>query len=488
LPQFISSVDPEREAPSQAMRPLCVDLDGTLVKSDTLVDSLLALVRTHPGAVFELPGYLMEGKAAFKAFVTQSVSLDVAHLPYNQAVLQFLNQERARGRDIFLATGADARLADRVADHLGIFAGVLGSDGATNLTGERKLDGLRSRLGSGGFDYIGNDLPDLPLLANATEAMVANPSLRLRMKLRARGIRPTHVFMEGRPAPQSLWKAVRPHQWAKNLLISLPLLCSHSLTAGKVLAALAAFCCFSLAASSAYLINDLLDVEADRRHPRKSMRPFAAGDLTGLTGISVAAIFLTVGLVGAALLPGRFFAWLLIYLAATLAYSLYLKRIALVDVLVLSGLYSVRMLAGGSVTQTPISHWLAGFSMFLFLSLAIVKRFAELENLRASNDLPKNGRGYLVTDLDQLRSFGTASAYAAAVIFAIYITGPDVVKLYHQPRLLWLSVPLIILWLNRVWLLASRGKLNEDPVAFALTDPMSQAIGIAVVILSLLAI
>ena len=354
MPQFISSVDPEREAPSQAMRPLCVDLDGTLVKSDTLVDSLLALVRTHPGAVFELPGYLMEGKAAFKAFVTQSVSLDVAHLPYNQAVLQFLNQERARGRDIFLATGADARLADRVADHLGIFAGVLGSDGATNLTGERKLDGLRSRLGSGGFDYIGNDLPDLPLLANATEAMVANPSLRLRMKLRARGIRPTHVFMEGRPAPQSLWKAVRPHQWAKNLLISLPLLCSHSLTAGKVLAALAAFCCFSLAASSAYLINDLLDVEADRRHPRKSMRPFAAGDLTGLTGISVAAIFLTVGLVGAALLPGRFFAWLLIYLAATLAYSLYLKRIALVDVLVLSGLYSVRMLAGGSVTQTPI--------------------------------------------------------------------------------------------------------------------------------------
>lgn len=180
--------------------------------------------------------------------------------------------------------------------------------------------------------------------------------------------------------------------------------------------------------------------------------------------------------------------WLLIYLATTLAYSLYLKRIALVDVMVLSGLYSLRMLAGGSVTQTPISHWLAGFSMFLFLSLAIVKRFAELENLRTTNDLPKNGRGYLVTDLDQLQSFGTASAYAAVVIFAIYITNPDVVKLYHQPRLLWLSVPLIILWLNRVWLLASRGELNEDPVAFALTDRMSLAIGIAVAILALLAI
>ncbi len=486
MPQTSTTTQPEASA--TAPRPLCVDLDGTLVKSDTLVDSLLALVRNHPGAVFMLPGSLLHGKAAFKAFVTQSVSLDVAHLPYNRTLLQYLNQECAHGRAIFLATGADARLAHRVADHLGIFAGVLGSDGVTNLTGEKKLDGLRSRIGAGGFDYIGNDSPDLLLLAQATEAMVANPSLRLRAKLRARGIRPAKVFTESVPVLQSLWKAVRPHQWAKNLLIFLPLLCSHALTSSKLLAAVAAFCCFSLCASSAYLINDLVDVEADRRHPHKRLRPFAAGDLAAVTGILVAVIFLFVGLVGAELLPGRFFAWLLVYLSTTLAYSLYLKKIALVDVLVLSGLYSLRMLAGGSVTLTPISHWLAGFSMFLFLSLAIVKRFAELENLRATNDLPKNGRGYLVTDLDQLRSFGTASAYAAAVIFAIYITGPDVVKLYHHPRLLWLSVPLIILWLNRVWLLASRGELNEDPVAFALTDPMSLTIGTGVVILALLAI
>jgi 4-hydroxybenzoate polyprenyltransferase len=260
------------------------------------------------------------------------------------------------------------------------------------------------------------------------------------------------------------------------------------LTASKLLTALAAFCCFSLAASSGYLINDLVDLEADRRHPHKRMRPFAAGDVPPLAGIVVAVVLLLVGLIGAELLPGRFLAWLLVYLATTMAYSLYLKRIALVDVMVLSGLYSVRMLAGGSVTQTPISHWLAGFSMFLFLSLAIVKRFAELENLRASNALPKNGRGYMVADLDQLRSFGTASAYAAVVVFAIYITNPDVANLYRHPRLLWLSVPLIILWMNRVWLLASRGELNEDPVAFALTDPISQAIGIGVVILALLAI
>ncbi len=488
MPQAISNAVANPDAPIAASRPLCVDLDGTLVKSDTLVDSLLALIHDHPALALKLPGRVLRGKAAFKAFVTESVTLDITHLPYNRALLQFLIEEHARGRELYLATGADVRLARRIADHLGIFAGVFGSDGVTNLTGNKKLDSLRSRLSSAAFDYIGNDTPDIPLLTDATEPIVANPSLRLRMNLKTRGIHPTHSFVEQQPLFKSLSKAVRLHQWAKNLLVFVPLLCSHALTAGKLLTALAAFFCFSLTASSAYIVNDLLDIEADRRHPQKRQRPFAAGDLSAFAGLSIAAAFLCAGLVGAALLPGRFLGWLLIYLATTLAYSLYLKRFALVDVLVLSGLYILRLLAGSSVTQTPISHWLAGFSMFLFLSLAIVKRFAELENLRAGNASPENGRGYLVTDLDQLRSFGTASAYAAAVIFAIYITGPDVVKLYQHPRMLWLSVPLIILWLNRVWLLASRGHLDEDPVAFALTDRMSQVIGIAVVVVALLAV
>lgn len=411
-----------------------------------------------------------------------------AHLPYNLTLLQFLHQEHARGRNLYLATGADVHLARRVADHLGIFTAVLASDGSTNLTGDAKLDSLRRRLDSAPFDYIGNDTPDLPLLAKATQPMVANPSLGLRMSLRASGIRPAHAFIERKPFLRSLLQAARMQQWAKNLLIFVPVLLSHALSAGKLLTALAAFFCFSLTASSAYIVNDLLDIEADRRHPRKRLRPFAAGDLSAFTGILIAVIFLTVGTVGAQLLPGGFFAWLFVYLGTTLAYSLYLKRVALVDVLVLSGLYILRLLAGGAVTQTPISHWLDGFSMFLFLSLAIAKRFAELENLRAANAVPKNGRGYLLTDLEQLRSFGTASAYAAVVVFAIYISGLDVTKLYRNPTLLWLMVPLMILWLNRVWLLAARGELDEDPVAFALTDRMSQLIGLAVLAVALLAL
>lgn len=470
------------------LRPLCVDLDGTLVKSDTLVDSLLVLARMRPALVPALPFQVLRGKAAFKAFVTSHVVLDVVHLPYNRKLLQFLHEEHARGRSIYLATGADLRLAERVAEHLGLFAGVLGSDGATNLTGKRKLDRLRSELGAGAYDYVGNDVPDLPLLAGASENMVANPSLRLRVRMRIRGIRPARTFVERARMPLPVLRAMRPVQWSKNLLIFLPLLLAHHVPRNLFLAGLLAFCCFSLTASSAYIVNDLLDIETDRRHQKKRMRPFASGDLPVATGIFVALVSLLLAFLGARLLPAAFFLWLLLYLGSTLAYTWYLKRIPLVDVLVLSGLYVLRLLAGSAATQSHISHWLAGFSAFLFFSLAIVKRFAELENLRMSGLPPRNGRGYLVTDIEQLRSFGTASAFAAVVVFAIYISGSDVTLLYRRAQLLWLIMPLLILWLCRVWLLASRGELNEDPLVFALTDATSLLIGAGVVIIALLAI
>lgn len=470
------------------LRTLCVDLDGTLVKSDTMTDTLLVLLRTRPTLLLALPGRLVHGKAAFKAFLSKSVTLNVEHLPYNRALLQYLQREHVKGRVIYLATGADIAIARRVAAHLGIFTDVLGSDGITNLTGARKLDSLHSRLSSAAFDYIGNDTPDLPLLAHANQAMVANPSLRLRIRLWARGIRPTREFQERRHPLKSLVKAARVHQWAKNLLIFLPLLLAHGLTIGRLLTALLAFCCLSLTASATYIVNDLLDIEADRSHASKRQRPFASGDLSAFTGLCAVVVFLLVALSSARLLPVGFYGWLLLYLVTTLAYSLYLKQVALVDVLVLAGLYTLRLEAGSAATHTPISHWLAGFAIFLFLSLAMVKRFAELENQRASASQPKSSRGYLLADIEQIRSFGTASAYASVVIFAIYISGPDVVTLYHKPSLLWLIVPLMILWLSRLWLLASRGELNEDPVVFALTDRMSLLIGAAVAAVTLLAI
>lgn len=468
--------------------PICVDLDGTLVKSDTLIDSLLVLARTHPLLLLRVPGKIAHGKAAFKAFVTESVSIDVAHLPYNRRLLQFLQQEHIRGRAIYLATGADNRLAQRVADHLGFFSGVLGSDGQKNLTGSNKLHSLQKRLGDRPFAYVGNDTPDLPVMAGAADIMVANPSARLRVKMRARGIVPSQSFEERSRPIRSITKAMRPHQWAKNLLVLLPPMLAHSHSVRVFGSALLAFLCFCCVASGAYLVNDLLDIEADRRSAKKRNRPFASGDLAPATGLVLVVLLLTMGFAGAYLLPAAFAFWLLVYMVTTLAYSIYLKRIALVDVLVLSGLYTLRLIAGGAATYTRISHWLAGFAIFLFLSLAIVKRFAELENLRIGGIQLKNGRGYLMTDIEQIRSFGTASAFAAVVVFANYISGPDVTALYHNARRLWLIVPFMVLWLCRVWLLASRGELDEDPVAFALTDAASLLIGVVVAVIVLLSI
>lgn len=474
-------------APAATLTPICVDLDGTLVKSDTLHDSLLVLLRTHPARFLGLIARIFQGKAAFKAYVADHVSLDVAHLPYNRKLLQYLQVERARGRSIYLATGADGRLADRIAEHLGIFAGVLGSDGSVNLTGRHKLQGLRSRL-SEPFSYIGNAMPDVPLLAQAVEPMVSNASPRLRATMRARGVEPVRTFDERSNPFQSFVRAIRIHQWAKNILIFLPLLLAHKLTPALFLSAITAFFCFSLTASANYIINDLLDIEADRRHYRKRLRPFAAGDLSVITGAGIVAGFLAAAFVGLRFLPPAFAAWLLVYLAVTFAYSLYLKRIPLLDVLVLSGLYTLRLLAGGAATGTPISQWLAGFSVFLFFSLALVKRFAELQNLRSAGSPPRNGRGYLMADIEQLRALGTASSYAAVVIFALYINGHDVTVLYQRPARLWLAVPLLLLWVSRVWLLASRGELNEDPVVFAFTDRMSLLIGALIALVVLLAL
>jgi len=484
LPKILS----QPEAKTTGIKPLCVDLDGTLIKSDTLVDSLLVLARTHPRVLLQLPAALMRGKAAFKASVTSHVELDVAHLPYNRTVLEFLQQEHARGRELYLATGADIRLAERVADHLGLFQGVLGSDGATNLTGPNKLAILNGQFGPNGFSYIGNSSADLPLLKAVTETMLANPSAALRSSIRKHRIAPSHVFEERANPLRSLLNAFRPHQWAKNLLIFLPFLLAHDRSISVVGKASLAFFCFCCVASATYMVNDLLDIEADRRSPRKRLRPFASGDLAPANGLVASAALLVIASVAARVLPVQFMFWLILYVASTLAYSLYLKQIAVVDVLVLSGLYTLRLLAGGAATHTLISHWLAGFAIFLFLSLAFVKRFAELESIRLAGNQLKNGRGYLMTDIEQMRSFGTASAFAAIVVFANYISSVDVVRLYHHSHYLWLIVPCMILWLCRVWLLASRAELNEDPVAFALTDPASLVIGAAVGAIVLMAI
>lgn len=483
--------------------PLCVDLDGTLVKSDTLVDSTLAIARQRPALLLKLPAWLGEGKAALKRHITSSVELDVTHLPYNRELLQFLEQQHAAGRPIYLATAADYALAQRIADHLGLFAGVLASDGSTNLAGSNKLAAFRERFGNN-FCYIGNARADLPLLCACIQPMVANPTRGLTSGLRSAKITVQRTFSETTATPKAWLKAIRLHQWAKNVLLFLPLLLAHTRSIGLLAGAVVAFLSFGLCASATYIINDLLDIEADRIHPRKRRRPFASGDLSAIHGVAVVALFfvaavflaLTVPMVIRSLSPDlalahpyNFLQWLAIYTVTTLAYSLRLKRAILIDVIVLSGLYTIRILAGSAATGVAVSTWLAGFSIFFFLSLAFVKRFAELENLKSRGGLSPKGRGYHIDDLEQLRSFGSASAYASVVVFTLYISNlSNATELYRHINRLWLLVPVLLLWLSRLWLLASRGQLDEDPVVYAITDKRSLALGAVVVLIVLSAL
>ncbi len=490
--------------PDSALKlPLCVDLDGTLVKSDTLVDSVLALARQNPRALLSIPGWLAKGKASFKSRVAHAVHLDVACLPYNRPLLDFLKLQHAAGRPLFLATAADRSLADRVATHLGIFSQTFASDGAHNLAGQNKLEAFRRHFGPD-FSYIGNASPDLPILTACHEPMVANPSASLMAGLHAAHVVPAHIFRD-QTRPLSAWlRAIRLHQWAKNTLIFLPFLLAHAwkrpAALGTFLGAAIAFLSFGLCASATYIVNDLLDIEADRRHPTKRRRPFASGSLSAFTGVAVVALFLTASLVLALLLPHvvaragaalrfpwSFIIWLAVYAVSTTAYSLALKRIVLVDVIVLSGLYTVRIIAGSAATGIEVSTWLAGFSVFFFLSLAFVKRFAELESLRQRDKNPSNGRGYLIADIEQLRAFGTSAGYASVVVLTLYIFNLDT-RLYHHPSRLWLLLPALLLWVSQLWLLASRGQLNEDPVVYAITDKRSLLLGIVVLIIVLAAV
>ena len=481
--------------------PLCVDLDGTLVKSDTLIDSTLALARQRPGALLNLPGWLMQGKAALKQHITSAVQLDVTHLPYNRELMQFLEQQHATGRPMYLATAADKVLAERVAEHLDIFTGVLASDGTLNLAGKNKLAAFQSRFGDN-FCYIGNASPDVALLTHCLAPMVANPTSGLLSGLRKAKITPVRSFTDKASSLKAWLKAIRLHQWAKNILIFLPLLLAHRLNKGLIAGTLVAFLSFGLCASATYIVNDLLDIEADRKHVKKRRRPFASGDLSALSGVTVVGLFLALSFVLAALLPRiitlvdpsqvlhspySFIIWLAVYGVTTSAYSFSLKRMVLVDVIVLSGLYTIRIIAGAAATGVTISPWLAAFSIFFFLSLAFVKRFAELEGLRLRGAAPANGRGYLITDIEQLRSFGSASGYVSVFVLTQYISSLNN-QLYQHTTRLWLLLPVLLLWISRLWLLASRGELDEDPVVYAITDKRSLFLGVLVVAIVLAAL
>ncbi|MDE1963006.1 MAG: UbiA family prenyltransferase [Xanthomonadaceae bacterium] len=467
--------------------PLCVDLDGTLIRSDLLIESTLLLLSKQPWAVFQLPGWLLRGKAHLKREIAERVELDPSALPYNDELVGWLRAQ-AGSRPILLCTASDASLAKPVADHTGLFDDVIASDGKTNVSGSRKSQILSERFGEKGFDYIGNAPVDLAVWRHARKALVVEQGTRLSTA--AAKVAEVGRRFETRSGGLRAWgKALRVHQWIKNILVFLPLLAAHRLMELPALAAsMLAFLCFGLCASSVYLTNDLLDLPSDRHHHRKRLRPFAAGTLPLIAGPAAALALLVCGFGLALFLAPQFILVLAGYYILTTAYSFYLKRVMMLDVVVLAMLYTTRILAGTAAIQARPSFWLLAFSMFIFLSLAMVKRYIELTSLQASGKVKASGRGYDVDDIPLIQSLGSSSGYLAVLVLALYVDSTASTALYRHPHYLWLLCPLLLYWISRTWAIAHRGVMHDDPVVFAVMDRVSRVLGLIAAVIVFLAV
>lgn len=455
---------------SKNLPPLCVDLDGTLVATDTLWESVLVLLKNNPLFIFMLPIWLWSGRAYLKAKLAQQVSLNVQLLPYRENVLDFLRHEQGiRGRKLILATAAHESIAEAIAKHLGIFEEIIASDAQTNMKGTRKRDELLQRFQS--FDYMGDSKADLPIFKAARQAylVAASPSLRKQVECPA-----DRLFPTPRIGYLGWLRLLRVHQWVKNTLLFVPLLLSHQFLSVELLIASAlAFISFCFASSAGYVLNDLLDLPADRGHSTKRFRPFAAGQIPIQYGPPLFTLLVIAGL-GVAMqgLSLGFAGLLSLYLLLTLSYSFFIKSKLVLDVIVLAGLYTLRIFAGGIAIGVGISSWLLVFSMFIFMSLAFLKRYIELLQL---SDQQKGiqHRSYIVDDIDMIASFGPVSGYLAVLVFSLYIYSDNVKILYQAPFILYLVCPFLVYWITRLWFLARRRQMLDDPVLFALKDQTS---------------
>ncbi|MBX3427969.1 MAG: UbiA family prenyltransferase [Hyphomonadaceae bacterium] len=454
----------EATEPGTAELPLAVDLDGTLIHGDTFFESILSYLGSNPLGVIALAGWFTKGRAFVKAKLADYAP-KADEIPYDQRLLTWLREEKARGRRLALATATDRRIADAIAAHVGLFDDVFASDGVTNLKSARKAEALSAAYPDG-FVYAGNELADLEVWAQAKGAVVVNADSTLQYRAAAL-TKVERVLPDQRDARKELERALRPRQWVKNILVFIPLIAAQGWADiegwKSAFLAFAALCC---AASSVYLFNDALDIPADRRHPRKRNRPFASGALSPARGILVA-----IGLAFAALLIGwaaNVVTLTLAYMALSSLYTVWMKRLVVVDIFVLASLYGLRVLLGGEASVHPASSWMLAFCGFFFLSLALVKRVTEIEGA------PENiRRGYRIEDAPILKAMGVGSAFAASLVLALYVQSDAAVFTYDAPMWLWLLPGAVIFWLCRVWLLTGRGEMPDDPVVHAVGDRMS---------------
>lgn len=449
--------------------PIVVDLDGTLTPTDTLVESLIGVVKRSPLDLLQLPFRLLNGRADFKDWVAARAGVSAGSLPYREPLLEYLREEKRKGRRIVLATAAHRSIAEGVSAHLGLFDAVIATQAGRNLKGEAKLEAIRKEIGSE-FAYAGDSAADAPIWRAAKAAVLVGVAPGLADSIR-KDVPVEREFAAERGGLGAWLRAFRVHQWMKNLLLFVPLLTAFSFfDVWQLVTTVIAFFAFSFAASASYVLNDLWDLENDRAHPRKRLRPFASGRIPIVQGLVASGAALFVALALAAAVSKGFLLILLLYLALTSAYSWLLKERALIDVLTLSLLYTLRIIAGSVAIGIPASSWLLAFSAFIFLSLALVKRCAELVSLEQTGQEEAPGRDYRVGDLAVLWPLGVGAALSAVVVFGLFISAEETRQRYATPELLWLVALGLVYWLARLWIKTSRGKMDDDPLVYAIRD------------------
>jgi 4-hydroxybenzoate polyprenyltransferase len=458
--------------------PLCVDLDHTLLKTDLFYETFVMLVKRAPLALAALPYWLIKGRAFLKHELALRVRPDIGCLPFRNDLLTFLRLEKDRGRRLILISAADQALAEAVEHYLQLFDDVIASDGTRNIKGANKARLLEDRFGKGGFDYIGDSRSDFAVWCSARRALVVTNSRRFADTVQT--IVPVEkIFSRSTGRFGSLAKAFRIYQWPKNLLVFVPVVTSHRIFEPSVLlSGLLAFLSFNFFCSGVYLSNDLLDLEVDRRHAKKRFRALAAGELSIFSALLWASGLLASGIALGFLSGFAFLAFLAIYGVGNLAYSFWLKRVVMLDVVVLACFYSLRLLAGGAATGIGCSEWLLAFSVFFFFCLAMIKRYSELRESIATENQRQDVRGYFRADLDPIASFGVSSGLISVLVLVLYVMSPEVRILYHHPTMLLLLCPLFLYWITRLWFKANRGEVPQDPVVFALTDRTSYSAGV----------
>jgi 4-hydroxybenzoate polyprenyltransferase len=480
-----SVVEPCELGPSDRLIPVIVDVDGTLILTDLLYETFFRTMGVRPLSIIDLLRSLSQGKARLKAALANLTTVEPATLPYDPQVRAIIDRAKMQGRKVYLASAGNDGLIEKIAHYVGADGWFASSD-AENLSGIRKANLLIREFGDRNFDYVGNSSSDLAVWMHARKAIVAGGSARIASELKRQNVA-AELLACTRPGLRDWLRLLRLHQYVKNLLVFLPPLAAHALHFDTLVRSTIAFIAFCLCASAVYIENDLIDIKADRAHPTKKNRPLASGRIKPQQAIVAAPILLAASFALGLSLSVRFAAVLAIYLLLTSAYSLFIKRKMIADVVTLALLYSIRVVGGAVANDLFLSEWLLAFSLFVFTSLALVKRFTELAMHVDNNSRGPSNRNYITSDLPIIAVLACASAFNSITVFTLYISSDAVRSLYVHPETLWLACPILAYWFARLIVLANRHLVADDPIVFAFKDWNSWLVGALILSLMLIA-